>query len=288
MRFVCRAFRALARVAVPGTVALSLSAPPAVCVNPGVSLPQSLEDTMASAFGSRVCGPDSMHSLLVRKLSTDAGPHTLAMQQRVGLPEHQSKLRHQSLDHCDALGKCIKVGGHPDRQVVGFTSAETRGVHAIAVVPNTQFSSMKNMTEELNVRKGGAAKFTVIDNMPMNRVDLETTLVGTMCGQDLNHYQRRYINTLDPSATTFAGACSLYSGNFLRLLRPSAATLERALTTPGGIAKGGRVMLEAATDSAPCVMKTFKANESTNGNCRSRSQSGATCGSTYWGRMIGE
>ena len=184
-------WRMLRRVSLPAGAAMAATASLSqhcivACVPPVSSTgPIELEDAMQLLFGSRSCGSDSLHSILVRKLTVEAGPRTLSMQQRNGLPEHQHKLRHQSFDHCDNLGKCIKLGAHPLRQVMGFTSAETRGFHALAVVPDTSYAAMQPMNKELSTRRGGAAKFTVIDNMRATCRPTKRTWNGTSWAQSV-------------------------------------------------------------------------------------------------------
>jgi hypothetical protein len=217
----------------------------------------------AAAYGSRLCGADSLNKLLMKKLKAEADLHTLRMQQRSRGKDKGAKLRHQSFDHCDSIAMSINVGGgFPDRKLGGFTSAETRCVNSIFVVPNGSYEAMQPAVKELGQRPGGAADITCTDNAPTNKAEIERDLPGTTLTLDLGHGERRVINTMDPSASAaFSEICADVAAACLSINKTSVREIEEKLKKAGGIWKGGKVMTAAAKDGKAAVMKTFKEND---------------------------
>ena len=239
---------------------------PASSVDVGLSRDSSSVDVgLSRDYGLCCASTASISKVLTAKMFHDADWRTLVMQQRGkvgGQPLHL-----QSLDHCNSLGTCIRVGaGYPDRKVLAVTSATTRSVLSIGVVPDKKYASASPLLRELGSRfPGGTAKITCTDDLPNNKAELAQDLPGTTLTLDLKHAEGRVINTMNPAAQPEYGeGCARLARCFLGFNASSIRKLKSLLTTPGGIAKGGRVLIKATEKGGKPATKTFKEGDSLN------------------------
>ena len=233
---------------------------------PSFNAPASSVDVgLSRDYGLCCASAASISKVLTAKMFRDADWRTLVMQQRGQVGGQQ--LHHQSLDHCDSLGTCIGVGaGYPDRKVLAVTSATTRSVLSIGVVPDKKYASASPLLRELGSRfPGGTAKITCTDDLPNNKAELAKDLPGTTLTLDLKHAEGRVINTMNPAAQPDYGeGCARLARCFLSFNASSIRELKSLLTSPGGIAKGGRVLTKATEKGGKPATKTFKERDSLN------------------------
>ena len=114
--------------------------------------------TLKKSYGKRTFGADTMNSLLTAKLIADAPVHTLEMQQRGGVKGSKfgDRLVHLGADHSVPPAMAINVGrGFPDRKVWAASSAQTRAMHSLLLVPDGSYESMQHGVKELSTRPGG-------------------------------------------------------------------------------------------------------------------------------------
>ena len=227
-----------------------------------LSLRRIGEADMARAFGCTMPGYDALNNGMKRKLNKERDRHCLEMQQRAVHPVTKARLKHQGLDDCEALGPTIKVGGgYPERRVMAATTAETRTVHGLYLLPDGSYTSKQAAIVALGQGADGkprGALLTCTDNLPVNLSELERDLAGTKCTLDLSHGMRRVINTMDLSAKPCAAdACAELASFFLYYDRGSIAVIEAKLTTSGGIRKGGIVMMKPAGADSEREMRTW-------------------------------
>ena len=222
----------------------------------------------AALYGSRICGSDTVQGVLARKLIRDAPIRTLEMQQRGGVAgsQHGDRLLQLGADHSVPAARAITMPGFPDRQIWAATSAQTKAVHSVVLVPNTEYASIRDAICELRDRPGGPPRLFTVDNMPANHASYMQDLKPEKCSQDLKHGLGRMINTLDPSAKpAFDYWCAELASCFTRYNDASIEGIRSRLMTPagqpGGLKVGGKFTIKAACDGEPVQQVTLKAGD---------------------------
>ena len=105
-----------------------------------------------SSYGKRTFGEDTMNALLTEKLIADAPVHTLEMQARGGVKGSSlgDRLVHLGADHSVPPAMAISVGaGFPDRKVWAASSAQTRAMHSLLLVPDGSYESIQRGVKEV-------------------------------------------------------------------------------------------------------------------------------------------
>jgi len=149
---------------------------------------------------------------------------------------------HLGADHSEPAAKAINVGkGGPDRLIWAASSAQTKAMHAVLVVPDGTYASMQVGVKELRSRPGGPPRLLTVDDMPNNYNDYMRDLAPEGCAQDLKHGEARVITTLDNTHPLYAEVCASLASCYLVRNRASVDAIQAALQVPAGQEGGLRV-----------------------------------------------
>ena len=171
------------------------------------------KDFLKERYGTRTFGADTVNKLLTSKLIADAGVHTLEMQARGGVEggQHGNRLVHLGADHNVPVAMAIKVGpGFPDRLIWAASSAETKAMHSLVMVPKGDYASIQAAVKDLATRPGGPPMLFTVDDMPNNNYQSYMHDLKPMaCANDAKHGMGRIIHTFDSSVQPlFSEACA--------------------------------------------------------------------------------
>lgn len=206
-------------------------------------------------YERNICSTANLDTRLAAKLDRDARVRTLEMQQR-GKPAGADRLQHLSFDHNVPIAKALKLGA-PNRQAWLATSADTRAVHSVVIVPSTAYANIEPAVKELGTRD---AKPVILcsDNAPNNKPEFRRDLGFDAMTLDEGHGLRRVLNEMNPAAQPIFGTIVDGLKKCFRFVdHRIVAGIDSKLQTPGGIKKGGRVMLAPARGGEPADMMLF-------------------------------
>ena len=207
-------------------------------------------------YGSALCTAGTFNKLSSKRLRAEADLHTLDMQARGGVKGSTfgDRLVHLGADHSEPAAKAINVGAAaPDRLIWAASSAQTKAMHSILLVPNGEYASMQAGVKELRGRPGGPPRLMTVDDMPNNHEHYMEDLEPQGCAQDLKHGEGRVIITLDNTHTLYAEVCAELASCYLVRNQASVDAITAALQLKAGQQDGalrvkGKYTRRAARD----------------------------------------
>lgn len=207
-------------------------------------------------FGSTLCSAGTFNKLSAKRLHAEADLHTLDMQARGGVQRSTfgDRLVHLGCDHSEPAAKAIKFGKAPNRLIWAASSAQTKAMHSVLLVPNGEYASMQTGVKELRNRPGGPPRLLTVDDMPNNLERYMEDLQPDGVAQDLKHGEARVITTLDNTHPLYSEICADLASCYLVRNQASvdaitAALQLRAGQDEGALLVGGKYTRTAAREA---------------------------------------
>ena len=171
--------------------------------------------TMAE-FGQGCAEKSTITEKIMDKLCGDAPLHTLDMQARGGVGG--KRLLHLAADHCQPPAKSVKLDCKAENRTMWMaSSAETKSVHSLCIVPNETYDSIQTAVRDLNKRPGGPPRIFSVDNMPINEDAYMQDLKPECCTTDLKHMIGRIFKKMNSKAQPlYKEECAEIAGFFTR------------------------------------------------------------------------
>ena len=168
-------------------------------------------------------------------------------------------------DHCEAIAAKAMLKGPPsdvkNRQCFHLVDARRGTILAGLFVPGTGMEHLRPAFAEVGSRTGVKYDEYYADNPPCGRKMIEEELGTKEMVMGTGHLERRLNSSINSGCLDSAE----HGADVARILRDEdgdvVENIKTLLLKPGGLPKGCKVMVKAATPSSTAVMKTWSDND---------------------------